>query len=142
VTYRKQKGVLGQSLEGFQQERCEQGWRLDHLPHLGRSARLLKLIEFAHGDLLAFLLVCNVRLVDLEGLLVEHKQIAPILLRGWLCVGLLDADEEAALEVEKRVEVQEDVVHLVTADDALFLDELLEFLQQLEMLDVGALRLD
>ena len=31
---------------------------------------------------------------------------------------------------------------LVSADDALLFDELLEFLQELEMLDIGALSLD
>jgi hypothetical protein len=64
------------------------------------------------------------------------------LLRDGLGVGLLDADEETALEIEEGVEVEEDVVDLVAADDAPLLDQFLEFLEEFEMLDVGALRLD
>ena len=93
-------------------------------------------------DLLAPLLVGNVRLVDLESILVQYKEVSPILLGGGLSVCLLDTDEEAALEIEESVEVEEDVVDLVSADDALLFDELLEFLQKLEMLHVGALGLD
>ena len=93
-------------------------------------------------DLLAPLLVGNVRLVDLESILVQYKEVSPILLGGGLSVCLLDTDEKAALEIEESVEVEEDVVDLVSADDALLFDELLEFLQELEMLDVGALGLD
>lgn len=66
----------------------------------------------------------------------------PVLLLGRHRIRLLDADEEAALEVEQRIEVQEDVVDLVAADDALLLDQLLELLQELEVLHVRALRLD
>ena len=59
-----------------------------------------------------------------------------------LCVGLFDADQEAALEVEEGVEIEEDVVHLVTTNDTPFFYQLLELLQQLQMLYVGTLRLD
>ena len=114
----------------------------DHLSHFGGSSRLPKLLEFAHRYLLASFLVRNVRLVDLECLLVENKQVSPVLLFRRLCIGLLHADQKTTLEVEESIEIEEDVVHLVTADYALLFNKLLELLQQLEMLDVGALRLD
>ena len=61
---------------------------------------------------------------------------------GGLRIGLLNADQETALEVEEGVQVQEDVVDLVSANDSLFLHKLLEHLQQLQMLDVSAFSLD
>ena len=64
------------------------------------------------------------------------------MLGGGQRVCLFDTDEESALEVEEGVQVQEDVVDLISADDALFFYEFLEFLQKLEMLDVCALGLD
>ena len=140
--YRKKQRILCQSLERLQQKRCEYCGRLDHLAHFRCSARLSELLEFALCDLLAPLLVGNVRLVDLESILVQYKEVSPILLGGGLSVCLLDTDEEAALEIEESVEVEEDVVDLVSANDALLFDELLEFLQKLEMLHVGALGLD
>lgn len=112
------------------------------MSHFWRSARIFQFVELAHRNLFAFLLICNVRLVDLESLLVQNEQVSPILLRCGLCVCLLNANQEAALKVEQGIQIQENVVHLVAADDALLLYQLLELLQQLQMLDVGALRLD
>ena len=141
-SYLKEEGVFGKTLEWLQQEGGEQGGGFDHLAHLVGPASLLELVEFAHCRLLALFLVRDIWLVDLECIFVEDKKIAPILFFGGLCVCLLDADEEAALEVKEGVEVEEDVVHEVSADDALFFHQLFEFLEELEMLDVGALRLD
>jgi hypothetical protein len=64
------------------------------------------------------------------------------LLRGRERIGLLNTDQKSALEVEKGVQVEEDVVDLVAANDTLLFNKLLELLQKLEVLDVRALGLD
>ena len=128
-------------MEGLHEEAVECGGRLDHLSHFrSRCGSVDAGGEggvVADDGLLAFALVGDVGLVDFEGFAIEDEELAPVLLGFGEEVGLLDADEEAALEVEQGVEVEEDVVHGVAGDDAFFFHEVFEGLQELEVLDVG-----
>lgn len=53
-----------------------------------------------------------------------------------LVICLFHADEEAALEIEEGIEIQEDVMDCIAGDDALLLDRLFELLQHFKVLDI------
>lgn len=84
-------------------------------------------------------LVGDEGLVDVEELLVGDKRLAPSLGVGGQRVGGLDANEKAALEVEDKADVEEDLVNDVAGNYSFLLQCLLQIVQVFQVLDIFAL---
>ncbi|KAI6804452.1 hypothetical protein KC361_g249 [Hortaea werneckii] len=128
VKIREQQGVLGEALEGLHEERREGGRGLDDLNHFAITAGGSELRVFLRHSALASPLVRDVGFVDAERIAVENEKTTPILFVFGEGISLFDADEEAALEIEEGVEVEEDRVYRVAWDDAARFDQRFEAL--------------
>lgn len=133
----QEQRVLDETLHGLEQETVE-GVEIAGDRVVG-GADLVKVVL---GELGGFALVGDKGLVDVERVLKCDKRVAPLLVLLWYRVGRLNADEEAALDVENGIDVEENLVDDIAVDNAPLLERLLEVVQVLEILDVLALGVD
>lgn len=91
----------------------------------------------------SFALVGNERLVaHIERLFIGNKGAAPFLscLRHRVCC--FHPDQELPLAIQDSVDVEEDVVHYITSDDAVLFQRLLQIVQMLKILNIFAFGVD
>lgn len=144
----EQQRIFGQPLKRLEEKRGQVSRRFNHLPDFGRTTCEPQLVEFAHRRLFAASLILNEGLIYAEGLhssglggdlSVCVEQASPVLIDLMLSVRLFNTNEEAALEFEQLVQVQENVVDRIARYDSGLANVTRESLEQLQMLDICAL---
>lgn len=106
-----------------------------------RVFRTLDLIEHLTGQLSSLPLVCDERLITRrECIFVRDEWVAPFLpcFRHRICC--FHPDQELALAIKDRVDVEEDVVDHIARDDAILFEGFFQVVQVLQILDVFPLR--
>lgn len=137
TAYLEQQRVLDKTLHGLEQKAVERVEVAGDGVVGGAD-----FVEEVLCQLSGFSLVGNKRLVDVEGLLEGNKRAAPLLRLLRRGVGRLDADQEAPLDVEDGVDVEEDLMDDIAVDDAALLEGLFQVVQIFKILDILALGVD
>lgn len=103
---------------------------------------LLNLVKDLVGDLGSLALVRDEGLVDIKGILVQDKWRSPSLVGSRHRIRGFHSDQEAALEIENGIDVEEDLVKNVSWNRTLLFQRLFEIVQVFEILNVFSLRID